>query len=92
MMGGEDMKKYLCEDSCVRLIQCFLIPEQMLKSPETLNILKDDQPTIGLSSGGRYRPCTQEEQLKDPLHQLFQPDDSQQQGECEYVRCPAHTA
>ena len=74
------MEEYLREDGYIRLIQCFLNPELMLKKPEPPNVLRDDQPVMELLPGGGYRPRHQEGKLADPLHQLFQPEDPQKQG------------
>ena len=77
------MEEYLREDSYIRLIQCFLNPELMLKNPEPPNVLRDDQPIIELTPGGGYRPRPRDGKREDPLHLLFQPEGPQQQGKCE---------
>ena len=79
------MSSFLQEEGYVRIIQCFLNPELMLKCPESPNPLADDEEVLELHGRG-HRPTKRSAQTKeDPLHALFFRTNESKQGNNMYI-------
>ena len=74
------MSPYLKEEGYIRLIQCFLCPDLMLNRKEVPNVLREDQAVLELTSDGRHRPIRRGGNEMDPVHDLFVPENPEQQG------------
>ena len=66
---GDQLATYLCEEGCIRLIQCFLNPQLMLCHPESPNPLH----VLELVPRGGHLTLERRGKKVDPLYQLFMP-------------------
>ncbi len=79
-VGHQDMSPYLKEEGYVRMIQCFLLPELMIRRPEAPNVLREDLAVLELTPDGRQRPIRRGGSETDPVYELFMPIHTEQQG------------
>ena len=75
------MLPYLREEGYVRMIQCFLLPELMIRREEAPNVLREDEAVLELTPDGRHRPIKRRGNEMDPVYELFMPPNPEQQGE-----------
>lgn len=73
------MSNYLREEGYIRLIQCFLQPNLMLRCEESPNALAEQQ-VLQLGPDGRPKVMPRPGKQVDPLHQLFVPDNPEEIG------------
>lgn len=67
------MPDYLKEEGYIRLLQCFLQPNNLIQRKENTNSLTDQEMAYG-------KPNEIQELQVDPLHQLFNPEKPKELG------------
>ena len=79
------MSPYLKEERYIRLIQCFLIPDQMLIRKDVSHVLSEEQSVLEHTSSGVHTSIGSEGVEIDLLYDLFDPKKLDRQGNLSIV-------
>ena len=72
------MLPYIKEKGCIRMIQCFLLPDLMIKQKEAPNLVPDVDQTI--SECVSDSTCQLQGKARDPVHEFFVPSNQEFMG------------
>ena len=80
MIGSPEILPYIKEKGCVKMIQCFLLPDLMINQEEAPNLIPDVDQTISECVSDSTCQLQQQGKARDPVHELFVPSNQEFMG------------
>ena len=74
------MLPHLKEKGCIRMIQCFLLPDLMVHQKEAPNVVPDIDQTISECVSDSSGQLQQQGKERDPVYELFMPTNQELMG------------